>query len=173
MGIFVLPIILRSDIVRIGLAGAGEGLRRRQELLKNSGVTARVFENRIPPAEELADLSVLFVAGLDRDLAAKLASAARAGGILVNVEDEPELCDFHVPAAVRRGDLLMTVSTGGRAPGLARALRADLESRFGPEWDDRVNQVAALRSGWRGDGAAPQDVSERTQAYLAEKGWLS
>jgi precorrin-2 dehydrogenase/sirohydrochlorin ferrochelatase len=169
----VLPIVLRSDVVRIGLVGAGDGLRRRQDLLEKSGVHARIYDSQIPAPDDLAELSVLFVAGLERDLAGKLASAARAGGILVNVEDVPELCDFHVPAAVRRGDLLVTVSTGGRAPGLARALRANLEIRFGPEWDERVNEVANLRGALRGLGAGPQDVSERTQAFVAEKGWLS
>ncbi len=171
--IFVLPIVLRSDVVRIGLVGAGEGLRGRQELLANAGVQARIFENEIPAAEDLAAFSVLFVAGLDLGLAGKLASAARAGGILVNVEDVPELCDFHVPAAVRRGDLLVTISTGGRAPGLSRAVRANLETHFGPEWEERVNEVAVLRGALRGAGMGPQDVSARTQVFLAEKGWLS
>ncbi len=61
---------------------------------------------------------------------ARLAQLARDAGVLVNVEDVPDLCDFHVPAAVRRGDLLLTVSTGGRAPGLSRILREWLETPF-------------------------------------------
>src|SRR5262249_33929641 len=164
MGFSLLPIVLRSDVARIGLAGAGEGLARRQHLLAKSGIVPhRTFEGRLPASEELTDLSVLFVAGWPRDDASRLTAMARAAGVLVNVEDVPELCDFHVPATVRRGDLLMTVSTGGRAPGLARALRAVLEQHFGPEWDEHLDEVAALRGELRGDGLEPHEVSKRTE----------
>ena len=93
----------------------------------------------------LAGLRVLFVAGLERPVAAALAASARNAGVLVNVEDVPELCDFHVPANVRRGELVFTVSTCGRAPGLARRLREWLESAFGPEWSGRLDDVSAAR----------------------------
>jgi hypothetical protein len=76
--------------------------------------------------ELLAPLQLLFVAGLDEGEARHLAARARAFGVLVNVEDVLPLCDFHVPAIVRHGDLLLTASTGGAAPGLSRALREHL-----------------------------------------------
>ena len=62
-------------------------------------------------------LQLLFVAGLPEGEARHLAGRARALGVLVNVEDVLPLCDFHVPAMVRRGDLLLTASTGGAVPG--------------------------------------------------------
>ena len=62
---------------------------------------------------------------LSSEISAALAGRARAQGILVNVEDEPLLCDFHVPATVRRGDLLLTVSSAGRSPGLVAAWSAN------------------------------------------------
>jgi precorrin-2 dehydrogenase/sirohydrochlorin ferrochelatase len=94
-------------------------------------------------------------------------------GVIVNVEDVPSLCDFHVPAQVRRGDLLLTVSTGGRAPGVSRVLREDLQRRFGPEWADRLDEVAALRAQWRAEGMSPKLVSQHTQALLSERGWAA
>jgi len=78
---------------------------------------------------------------------------AREQGILVNVEDVPELCDFHVPATIRRGDLLLTVSTGGKAPGLAKLIREWLEKKLGLEWSDRLHELAQARARWRGEGA--------------------
>ena len=118
-------------------------------------------------------LHILFVAGLDETRSRELAGTAHLAGRMVNVEDVPALCDFHVPAQVRRGDLLLTVSTGGRSPGLAHALRQDLERRFGPEWADRLGEIADLRAQWRAAGIDANAVSERTQALLAERGWAA
>ena len=88
-------------MIRIGLAGSGEGLARRTAFLADCGV------DPVSVALESSDaalhcLSVLFVAGLAQREAAELARRARAGGVLVNVEDIPALCDFHVPAMARR-----------------------------------------------------------------------
>lgn len=118
-------------------------------------------------------LSILFVAGLDAEGSAELARRARSGGVLVNVEDITELCDFHVPAVVRRGALLLTASTGGRAPGLARRLREWLQRQFGPEWDEHLEALGMARETWRADGLAPEEVSRRTRAMVEKRGWLS
>jgi precorrin-2 dehydrogenase/sirohydrochlorin ferrochelatase len=168
----VLPITINPRMVRVGLAGAGEGLARRAALLAESGVDA------VSVAMESSDaalrcLSVLFIAGLEQPKAAELARRARSIGVLVNVEDAPELCDFHVPAIVRRGNLILTVSTGGRAPGLARRLREWLQRRFGPEWDERLENLGAARGGWRADGLPPDEVSRRTRDLIDDRGWLS
>jgi precorrin-2 dehydrogenase/sirohydrochlorin ferrochelatase len=115
---------------------------------------------------------LLFVAGLERPAASALAARARAAGVLVNVEDMPEFCDFYVPAVVRRGDLALTVSTSGRAPGLARLLREWLERIFIVEWQARLEALSAARAGWRADGLKPDEVSRRTRDLVAREGWL-
>ena len=164
----MLPIVLATDNVRIGLAGAGESHARRSALLAAGGLEAAP----VAPGGPLPDIQVLFIAGLDAPAAAALAARARAARILVNTEDMPELCDFHVPAIVRRGDLVLTASTGGQAPGLARRLREWLSERFGPEWQLHMEEVSAARAGWRADGLQPDEVSRRTGALVGEKGWL-
>jgi precorrin-2 dehydrogenase/sirohydrochlorin ferrochelatase len=85
----------------------------------------------------------------------------------------PELCDFHVPAVVRQGDLLLTVSTGGLAPGLSRSIREWLQKKFGPEWRRRAVQVGRARENWRSKGLEASEVSSRTREMVEEKGWLS
>lgn len=164
----MLPILLSKEFANVGLAGAGEGRARRAALLADAGITPVPVADKSP----LTGLAVLFVAGLERSTAAALAGRARSAGILVNVEDIPELCDFHVPAIVRRGDLVLTASTGGRAPGLARRLREWLEDRFGPEWSSHMEDMSQSRSAWRAEGLSAHDVSDRTRALIAEKGWL-
>jgi precorrin-2 dehydrogenase/sirohydrochlorin ferrochelatase len=169
----MLPIVLNPTAVRFGVVGRGEGLKRRLDLLSGAGVEQiSVFDSGIPDGGELSGLAVLFVAGLGADQSHHLAAAARSAGVLVNVEDQPELCDFHVPAAVRRGDLLFTVSTGGRSPGLSRLLREELARRFGPQWSERVDEIARSRSDWRAAGIEPRSVSERTRELVKSRGWL-
>jgi precorrin-2 dehydrogenase/sirohydrochlorin ferrochelatase len=114
----------------------------------------------------------LFIAGLGGDGARALATRARALGLLVNVEDMPALCDFHVPAILRRGSLLLTASTGGLVPGLARALREHLAGQFGPEWRARLKTLGQARARWRSQGLASAQVSERVRDMIAREGWL-
>ncbi|MBZ5612807.1 MAG: bifunctional precorrin-2 dehydrogenase/sirohydrochlorin ferrochelatase [Acidobacteriia bacterium] len=66
-------------------------------------------------------------------------------GVLCNVVDDPEHCDFFYPAVVRRGPLQIAISTDGRSPALARRLRIELERQFGSEYGAWVEQVGAMR----------------------------
>ena len=166
----MLPITLDPASLSIGLAGQGEGLARRAALLAEAGIRPVSIA---ADAQSLDGLSVLFVAGLPRNQAVRLARLARSRGILVNVEDVPELCDFHVPAVVRRGDLLLTVSTGGRSPGLARLIREWLERRLGLEWSGRLREVSQAREAWREQGHAPAEVSQRIRSFVSERNWLA
>ena len=169
----MLPIVLDLKVVPIGVAGAGDGLRRKLHMLAEAGTAPRrVFDGIAPRDADLAGLRVLFVVGLDDEATASIVERARARGILVNVEDKPELCDFHVPAQMRRGGLLFTVSTGGKSPGLSKALREELERRFGPEWSERFDEIARLREVWRAEGATTDAVASLTRQHLDAHGWL-
>lgn len=165
----MLPIVLDPTKLRVGVAGQGDGMRRRLAALKASGVRPVLLAD----TESIWSVDLLFVAGLGAEASREWAKAARATGVLVNVEDVPELCDFHVPAVVRRGDLLLTASTSGRAPGLARAVRARLERLFGEEWNGRTREIAVLRGNWRREGLPPQQVSARIAAHVSARGWLA
>ena len=57
----------------------------------------------------------------------RIAASCRAQGILINVVDEPQLCDFFVPAVLRRGALSIAIATDGKSPLLASKIKADLE----------------------------------------------
>jgi precorrin-2 dehydrogenase/sirohydrochlorin ferrochelatase len=164
----LLPIVLSDEFTAVGLAGSGDGLARRAALLAEAGMNPLA----VSPDGPLPKIGILFIAGLDKPAATAMAASARAARILVNVEDVPELCDFHVPAIVRRGDLVLTASTGGQAPGLARRLREWLEGRFGPEWKLHMEEVSTARAEWRAIGLPPDEVSRRTRALVSEKGWL-
>ena len=100
-------------------------------------------------AYELGDVTGAFIVicatnnGAVNKLVAEEASKA---GSLVNVADAPELGNFNVPAQIAHGDLLITISTGGKSPALAKRLRAELAQRYGPEYGTYLNLVAEARS---------------------------
>lgn len=70
---------------------------------------------------------------------------AQSRGILCNVVDVPELCDFFYPAVVRRGDLQIAISTAGQSPLLAQRIRKRLEQQFGPEYAEWLAHLGELR----------------------------
>jgi precorrin-2 dehydrogenase/sirohydrochlorin ferrochelatase len=81
---------------------------------------------------------------------------ARHHGAWVNAADDPVRCDFILPSVLRRGRLAVAVSTGGACPGLARAIREELETRF-PAADALLIELAAeVRQALRARGRPPQ-----------------
>lgn len=88
---------------------------------------------------------LVIVATDDAAINARAAAAARREGALVNVVDDPDECDFFVPAVVQRGPFQLAVSTGGVAPGLAGRLRERLEVEFPPAWEAAVRVLGAAR----------------------------
>ena len=167
----MLPLVLNPVNIKVGLAGRGPERDRRAALLAESGVEARLLPENASDAV-LGGLQLLFVAGLPEGEARDLAVRARALGVLVNVEDVLPLCDFHVPAIVRRGDLLLTASTGGQVPGLARALRESLAGQFGPEWTVRLKELGLARARWRAQGLSPSEVSHKVREMISQMEWL-
>ena len=78
-----------------------------------------------------------------------IAQEAKNTGVLANVADDPDLCGFTVPATMRQGDLTIAVSTNGKSPAVAREVRKELALRYGPEYGEYLELVAALRKEWK------------------------
>ena len=184
----MLPIVLDISNRRIAVVGRGYAALQRYEYARDAGAEqlslyvldqdgwacnaeAAIYE-RLPVRADLEGAAVVLIAGLPVEEATRIAAHASAVGALVNVEDVPHLCDFHVPAIVRRGDLLLTVSTGGKAPGLAQHLKTHLQAQFGPEWTARVRNVIDARARWREEGRAKADITRLTNELVDREGWL-
>ncbi len=183
------PVVFDPAHIRAVVVGRGQGAMRRLAGLEAAGIqdvtvfcpepdeelSARAGERlirRLPSGADLEGATLVLVAGLDDDTAEGVAVGARAVGIPVNVEDRTSLCDFHMPATIRRGDLLLTASTGGRAPGLARAIREHLGEKFGPQWAQRLDTLAKARQIWRTEGVEPTEVSRRTHELIDREDWF-
>jgi precorrin-2 dehydrogenase/sirohydrochlorin ferrochelatase len=81
-----------------------------------------------------------------------------AKGIWINSADDPDRCAFTLPAALRRGDLMVTVSTGGASPALASWLRSHLELSIVPEFEEVVSRLAVERARIHAEGKSTENV---------------
>jgi precorrin-2 dehydrogenase/sirohydrochlorin ferrochelatase len=75
----------------------------------------------------------------------QIATEAKEQGIPVNIADDPGACTFQTAATIRRGELLITISTGGGSPALAATIRKELELRYGPEYGELVKLLSEIR----------------------------
>jgi precorrin-2 dehydrogenase/sirohydrochlorin ferrochelatase len=160
----VYPISLLLKGRRCVVAGGGAVAERKVASLLEAGGAVRVvapevtegiaqlaeagrIQWRATEASEadIADAFLVIVATDDRELNARMAAVAEAAGKLVNTVDQPEDCSFFVPASVRRGPILLTISTGGGSPALAKRIRRELEGRFGPEYGELAEMLERLR----------------------------
>lgn len=184
----MIPIALDPAHTDIAIAGRGPLLLRRLVQLRDLGADPAVFcdapddalvreargrlQRRLPTMKDLRAVQVVWVAGLDDAASAALAADARAAKTLVNVEDAPPHCDFHTPAIVQRGALLLTASTGGASPAAARIARAMLEAAFPGDWEEALVEIAAARSRARAGGVSAAAIAAEAEAILARRGLL-
>jgi len=75
----------------------------------------------------------------------KIYNDCQSMNIKVNVIDAPHLCDFIIPSALKRGSLVITVSTGGKCPALAKKIRHEIEEKYGEEYEDFTELMGKLR----------------------------
>lgn len=136
------PIFLDLRDRPVVVAGAGKVALRKTRGLLEAGAKVTVVApealaefDTLPirllrrrfRASDLDGAALAFAATSDRAVNHRIALAARRRGILANIADSPEECDFLVPARVARGGVQIAVSTGGASPRLAAELRRKLE----------------------------------------------
>ena len=170
------PIQLDIRGRRCLVVGGGEvGTRKAQSLLACGGavtvVSPAVTEElqRLAARGDLAlrmreydgaDLEGAFLvigATDDETLNRRVSADAERRGILCNIADRPEKCNFILPAVVRRGDLVLTVSTSGRSPALAKKLRRSLQAQFGEEYAVLLDLMGAIRRRLLAEAHAPEE----------------
>jgi uroporphyrin-III C-methyltransferase / precorrin-2 dehydrogenase / sirohydrochlorin ferrochelatase len=90
-----------------------------------------------------------FVAVEESAKAAEIASRLKVRGLLVNVVDQPALCDFTTPAIIDRNPVLIAIGTGGASAGLAKALRQRLENLLPQNLGSLATGLSAMRDSIR------------------------
>jgi precorrin-2 dehydrogenase/sirohydrochlorin ferrochelatase len=103
------------------------------------------LKHRAYRPEDLAGMFLVIGASDDEDLNRKISSDAERQHILCNIADRPEVCNFILPSIIERGDLVITISTSGKSPALAKKLRRGLEKQFGAAYADYLRLMGAVR----------------------------
>jgi uroporphyrin-III C-methyltransferase/precorrin-2 dehydrogenase/sirohydrochlorin ferrochelatase len=169
-----LPLFVRLAGRPVALIGEGPAADAKRRLLERAGAEV---------VGEEAAVALAIVADGDEAAVARL----KARGVLVNVVDRPELCDFTLPAIVDRSPVVVAVGTGGASAGLAKAVRQRLETllpaslgtlatslesartAMRARWPDAVERRHALDAGFAAGGLLdPLRDSHDVSAWLSD-----
>lgn len=117
-----------------------------------------VIEERAYASPEAAAYRLVVTATSDPDVNHRVFLDADAAGVWVNSADDPANCTFTLPARVRRGQLLVTIATGGQSPALASWLRRRFEDEFGAEYDELLELLSAERERIKASGRSTEGL---------------
>ena len=168
------PVNLVLDGRRCLVVGGGHIALRKVEGLLACGAQVRVVAPHIAPQlrtlqdvtfderpwrpDDLLGVWLVIAATDDPAVNGAVYDAGQRAGIWVNGADDPAHCSFTLPSVVRRGDLQIAVSTGGRSPALATWLRTRLEGEIGPEYAVLLDLLASERDGLKAAGRSTEGL---------------
>jgi siroheme synthase-like protein len=113
------------------------------ERIKDKGLIE--LERKNYEENDLLGVDLVISATNNRMLNKKVSSDAKKMGIYANIVDDPELCDFIMPSIVKRGPLILAISTSGKAPLFSKKLRKDLEKMISKEYVKYLSKILRLR----------------------------
>lgn len=156
------PIHLNVTGKKCVIVGGGKVAYRKACSLKESGAEVVVVSPEICTEmvneegfvlikreyeESFLDGALLVIAATNNEGVNKRVTLdAEKRNIIVNVVDYPERCSFIVPSTINRGDLCISISTGGASPAVAKRIREELEAVFGKEYEEYLDLLTKMRS---------------------------
>ena len=162
---------------RCVVVGAGRIAARKVDGLLAAGADVHVVaprlgdqvrawrdEGRITVAERAfqsgdLDGAWLATAATDDHVANRVVfEAGDSRGVWVNSADDPDNCSFTLMSVIRRGDLVVTVGTGGRSPALATWLKERITAELGPEYETLVELLSDARDAMQAEGRSTEDA---------------
>lgn len=172
------PVNLVVAGKRCVVVGGGDVAARKARGLLDAGATVHVvapqvsdavralsgvtFDERPYEDRDLDGCALVIAATGDTAVDHRVFLDAEARGIWVNAADDPANCTFTLPAQLRRGALLVTVSTSGRSPAVASWLRDQLDAQLGPEYEVLVDLVAEARERVQRAGRSTESIDWRS-----------
>jgi len=158
------PAFIDLENKKVLIVGGGQVARRKTETFIEFGAKVNVLSIELCHELEqlykkrqieflgsefhdshLDGMFIVVAATDDKNFNKKISIKAKARGILVNAVDQPEDCNFIVPSIIKRGSLLIAVSTCGKSPALAKKIRSDLETSFDDSYGIYLELLGNLR----------------------------
>ncbi len=171
----LFPIFLKLNQLRVLLLGAGPvGLEKLTAMLNNAPHASikiiaidilpevETMANQYPNVniekrsyhpDDMKGYDLAIVAVNNRGLSEEIYKEAKQAGILANVADTPDLCDFYLGSIVQKGHLKIAISTNGKSPTMAKRLRQWFESILPEELDSLLENLYKYRNTIKGDFA--------------------
>jgi precorrin-2 dehydrogenase / sirohydrochlorin ferrochelatase len=125
---------------------------------------------------EPSDLDTMFLvvaATSSTALHEEIFRQATKRGVLCNIVDVPDLCDFYYPAVVQRGALQIAISTSGQSPALAQRLRKELEEQFGPEYEQWLEELGQFRDELQSQSLDPDERKRQLHDQVTKKAFAA
>ena len=173
------PVLIHLEGKKVIVVGGGIVAQRKIDTLVEYDADVHVVSRELTPVlgkyleqgtikllghefrdKHLNGAFMVIAATDDPLLNRQVSEKAREKGLLVNAVDQPSHCNFIVPSILRRGDLLIAVSTSGKSPALAKKVREELEERFGEEYESLLILLGHLRKEMLSQGL-PADENRR------------
>lgn len=188
----LFPIFLKLNTLKVLLVGAGPvGLEKITAVLNNSPTTTvkviaievlpEIFnlaknndsisiEQRAYQETDLNGFDLAIVAVNNRQLSETIFHHAKKAGVLVNVADTPDLCDFYLGSIVQKGQLKIAISTNGKSPTMAKRLREWLQGILPDDLDPLLQNLYRFRQKIKGDFEAKvKQLDELTAGFVSKK----
>lgn len=160
-----LPLFHRIAGTRVVLVGNGDMAEAKARLIERAG-------GILCAETEAHHARLAFVALEDKRAAEAAALRLKRAGLLVNVADRPDLCDFTLPSILDREPVLVAVSTGGASAGLAKHLRLRLEAILPQGLGTLASRLNQTRDAIRERFPSANDRRHALDMALAEGGTL-
>jgi precorrin-2 dehydrogenase / sirohydrochlorin ferrochelatase len=186
----LFPVFLKLKGKRCLVVGGGKvAYRKILDLLDCGADITAVAEDPNPECTEIAEqgkltllirrfrpediegISLVFAATGDDLVNVEISDLARSKGILANVVDDPEKCDFFSGSVVKRGHLQIAISTGGSSPSIAQKIRRELEERYSESYGDFIDAAGEMRKEILASGLTEERKRLSLQWLASEKAY--
>lgn len=121
-------------------------------------------------SEDLTGVQLVLVATEDHQTNLAIRNEAKERGLLVNVADTPELCDFYLGSIVTKGDLKIGISTNGKSPTIAKRIKETLNEVLPEEIDDLLQNMRVIRDRLKGNfGYKVKKLNQLTSELVSKE----
>lgn len=110
----------------------------------------QILEKTVSP-EDVVGKNLVIAATDQKSVNSAVKNWAAARGILCNVADTPDECDFYLGSIVQKGDLKLAISTNGKSPTIAKRLKEVLNENLPDELDEILQKMPLIREKLKGD----------------------